>query len=147
MEVAQLNRNKPVGFYGPIVPLGPNAPSSECLPNIVPNSDFRTCPDPEFPNALHSEFMNTPNVEFLNVPLCSAPMSYLAGSKWGRLLCYEHVAACWCLQRGWCVASILALWRWGRLQNVSPPSVLFESSQIFSQYTGDTDIKNDGPEF
>jgi len=35
----------------------------------------------------------------------------------------------------------------GRLQNVSPLSVLFESSQIFLQYTGDTDAKNDGPEF
>jgi len=72
--------SKPVGFYGPIAPTGPNAPSSECLPNVVPNSEFRTCPDPEFPNALHSEFMNTPNVEFLNVPLCSAPMSYLAAN-------------------------------------------------------------------
>jgi len=35
----------------------------------------------------------------------------------------------------------------GKLQNVSPPSVLFESSRIFLQYTGDTDTKNDGPEF
>jgi len=86
--------DKPVGFYGPIAPAGPNAPSSECPPNVVPNSEFRTCPDPEFPNVLHSEFMNTPNVEFLNVPLCSASMSYLAGSKWGRPLCYGHAAAC-----------------------------------------------------
>jgi len=91
---------KPVGFYGPITPPGPNGPSAECLPNVVPNSDFRTCPDPEFPNALHSEFMNTPNVQFLNLPLCSAPLSYLASSKWGRPLCYGHAAACWCLQRG-----------------------------------------------
>jgi len=73
-------------------------PSSECPPNVVPNSEFRTCPDPEFPNALHSEFMNTPNVDFLNVPLCSAPMSYLAGSKWGRPLRYGHAAARWCLR-------------------------------------------------
>jgi len=29
---------------------------------------------------------------------------------------------------------------------VSPPSVLFESSQ-FLQYTGDTGAENDGPEF
>jgi len=35
----------------------------------------------------------------------------------------------------------------GRLKNVSPPSFLFESSPIFLQYTGDTDAKNDGPEF
>jgi len=35
----------------------------------------------------------------------------------------------------------------GKLQNLSPPSVLFESSPIFLQYTGDTDAKNDGPEF
>jgi len=67
------------------------APSSECLPNVVPNSEFQTCPDPKFPNALHCEFMNTPNVEFLNVPLCSPPMSYLAGSKWGRP---QRVGAC-----------------------------------------------------
>jgi len=31
-------------------------------------------------NALHCEFMNTPHVEFLNVPVCSAPMSFLAGN-------------------------------------------------------------------
>ena len=40
----------------------PNAPSSECLPNVVPNSKLRTCQDPQFPKALHSDFMNTPNV-------------------------------------------------------------------------------------
>ena len=91
--------DKPVGFYGPTAPPGQNAPSSECPPNVVPNSEFRTCPDPEFPNALHSEFMNAPNVGFLNVPHCSAPMSYLAGSKWGRPLCYAHAAARWCLQQ------------------------------------------------
>ena len=109
--------NKPVGFYGPIVPPGPNAHSSECPLNVVPNCEFRTCPDSEFPNALHSEFMNTPNVEFLNVRLSSAPIPYPAGSKWGRPLCYD-----WCSQqaRAACggrialdggVASILALWR------------------------------------
>jgi len=36
----------------------------------------------------------------------------------------------------------------GKLQNLSPPSVLFfESSRFFLQYTGDTDAKNDGSEF
>jgi len=35
----------------------------------------------------------------------------------------------------------------GKLQNVSPPLVLFESSRISLQYTGDTDAKNDGPKF
>jgi len=98
---------------------GPNAPSSECWPNVVPNSEFRTCADPEFPNVLHSEFMNTPNVEFLNVPVCSMPMSYLASSKWVRPLCYGHAAAHWCFQRSTDgsieldrgVASVLALWR------------------------------------
>jgi len=89
--------DKPVGFYGPIVPPGPNAPSLECPPNVMPNSKFRMCPDPEFPNALHSEFMNTPNVEFLNVPLCSTPMSYLASSKWGHPLCYGHATVRLCL--------------------------------------------------
>jgi len=69
-----------LAFTARLRPPGPNAPSSECLSNVVPNSEFGTCPDPEFPNTLHSEFMNTPNVEFLNVPLCSAPMSYLAAN-------------------------------------------------------------------
>ena len=87
-------------FLRPDCAPGPNAPSSECPPNVVPNCEFRTCRDPKFLNAIHSEFMNTPNVEFLNVPLCSAPMSYLASSKWGRPLCYGHNAARWCLQHG-----------------------------------------------
>jgi len=100
-------------------------PRSECCQFGMPaerRAQFQTCPDPEFPNALHSEFMNTANVKFLNVPLCTVPMSYLAGSKWGRPLCYGHAAAHSCLQRalGACgrrialdegVASILALWR------------------------------------
>ena len=98
-------------------------------PDCTPRSEcpqFRTCPDPEFPNALHSEFMNTPNVEFLNVPLCSVPMSYLAGSKWGRPLCALVLAARTGVWRPY-----LRYGDSGRLQNVSPPSVLFESIQIF----------------
>jgi len=117
----QINRQAGL-FLRPDCSPGPNAASSECPTNVLPNSEFRTCPDPEFPNALRSEFMNTPNIEFLNVPLCTAPMSYLGGSKWGRPLCYGHAAVRWCLQRarGACVgsialdrgvASILALWR------------------------------------
>ena len=105
MTHTSKKNDKPVDFYGPIASPGQNAPSSECPPNVVPNSEFRPCPDTEFPNVLHSEFMNTPNVEFLNVPLSSVPMSYsyLASSKWGRPLCYGHAATCWCLQRGrWC---------------------------------------------
>ena len=35
----------------------------------------------------------------------------------------------------------------GKFQNLSPLSVLLESSRIFLQYTGDTDAKNDEPEF
>jgi len=145
-------------FLQPDCAPGPNDPSSECAPNVVPISEFRTCPDPEFPNVLHSEFMNTPNVDFLNVSLCSMPISYLAGSKWGHPLCYGHAAARWCWQRahGACGGSIaldgvlrphLRYGDRGRLQNVSPLSVLFESIGIFLQYTGDTDAKNDGPEF
>jgi len=61
--------DKPVCFHGSIAPPAPNAPSSECPPNVVPNCEFRTCPNPEFPNALHSKFMNTPNVELLNARL------------------------------------------------------------------------------
>ena len=33
------------------------------------------------------------------------------------------------------------------MANLSPPSVLFESSRTYLQYTGDTDAKNDGLEF
>ena len=72
-----------------------------------------------------------------------------------RPLCYGHAAACWCLQRArgacsGCIALDGGVVRYGdrgRFQNVSPPSVLFESSPIFLQYTVDTDAKNDGPEF
>jgi len=67
-------------------------------------------------------------------------MSYLARSKWDRPLCYGHAAARWCLQRSTGGARIaldgvsrpyLRYGYSGRLQNVSPPSVLFESSRIF----------------
>ena len=114
---------------------------SECPPNVVPNSEFRTCPNTDCPNAIHSKFMNTPNVDFLDVPLCSAPMSYLASGKCGCSLCYGHAATRWCLQRGrWCRVRTYVT-EMGRLQNVSPLSVLFESSRIFLQYTKDTDAK------
>jgi len=82
----RFNQNIPpsvvltVGFYGQIAPPGHNAPSSECPPNVVPNSEFRTYQIPNFQTRFHSENMNTPNFEFLNVPLCSAPMSYLAAN-------------------------------------------------------------------
>jgi len=92
--VCQTDRQAGWFFYGPIAPPGQNAPSSECPPNVVPNSEFRTCPDPEFPNTLHSEFMNTPNVEFLNVSLCRAPMSYLAGVVRCATGTLQHVGAC-----------------------------------------------------
>jgi len=62
-----------------------------------PNSDFRTCPDPEFPNALHSEFMNTPNVEFLNVSL-SARLCHTLPAAIGVIRCAtgtrQRVGAC-----------------------------------------------------
>ena len=79
-------KNKLAGFYGPIAPQV-WMPAERRAQFRVPNA-----PRSRFPNALHSEFMNTPNVEFFNVPVCSAPMSYLAGSKWGRPLCYGHAA-------------------------------------------------------
>jgi len=152
------NNKKLVGFYGPIVPPGPNAPNSECPPNVVPNSEFQTCRDPEFPNELHSEFMNKPNVEFLNIPVCSTPMSYLAGSKWGRPLCYgmpQRIGACsehavlrraHSIGRGCrvhtCVTAIGADFKMYLLRQFCSNRVEF-----FLQYTGDTDAKNDGPEF
>jgi len=45
---ADTRSDKPVGFYSPIAPSGPNAPSSECPPNVVPNCEFRTCQIPNF---------------------------------------------------------------------------------------------------
>ena len=141
------NLDKPVDFYGLIVPPGPNAPSSECLLNVVPNSEFRTCRDLEFPNALHSEFRNTPNVEFLNVPLQRAYV----------IPCQQQMRSSDVL-RARRSALVLAAWTGvsrsylryggrGRIQIVSNPSFLFELSWFFLQYTGDTDAKNDGPEF
>jgi len=92
-----------VGFYGPIAPPGPNAPSSECPSNVVPNSEF--------------ERAQIPNFRTRSIPnLWTRPMSGVSRPY---------------LRYGYR----------GRLQNVSPPSVLFESSQIFLQYTGDTDAK------
>ena len=63
--------------------------------------------------------------------------------------CLSTAAARWCCTP--LPASAYHLigggWQNGRFQNLSPPSVLFESHQIFLQYTGDTDAKKDGPEF
>jgi len=76
--------------------------------------------------------MNTPNVEFLNVPLCSAPMSYLAanGVTRGATGTPQRIAACSEHAMG-VLHPYLHYGDGGGLQNVSPPSVLFESSQIF----------------
>ena len=91
-------------------------------------------PRSQMSKPIHSEFMNTPNVEFLNVPLCSAPMSY-------RATCQQQMWSSTML-RACRNALVLAAWmvvscpylRYGdrgRLQNVSRPSVLVESSQFF----------------
>ena len=105
----------------------------------------------------HYESKNTPNVDFLNVPLYVAPTSYLAANWVVRCAtgtpqrigdCSEHAV----LAAGayhWTGVSrpYLHYGDRGRLQNVSSPSVLFESSRIFLQCTWDTEAKNDGPEF
>ena len=62
-------------------------PSSERAQ--IPN--FQTCSIPNL--------WTHPMLSFFNVSLCSAPMSYLAGSKLGRPLCYGHAAVRWCLQQ------------------------------------------------
>jgi len=73
--------------------------------------------------------MNTPNVEFLNVPLCSARMSYLAGSvgacahSIGREGCHDHT----------CVMAIGADFKMYLL-----PSVLLKSSRNFFYNTQET---------
>jgi len=65
---------------------------------------------------------------------------------WARRSALVLAASTWCLQ--WARIAMDGVLRpylrygdRGRLQNVSPPSVLFESSHIFLQYTGDTDEK------
>jgi len=119
----------------------------------VPNSEFRTCPDPEFPNALHSEFINMPNVEFLDVPLCSAPTSYLAAN--GVVRCAtgtpQRVGACSEQYTRWlrrvhsigrgchvhtCVMAIGADFKMYLLSQFCSNGVEF-----FIQYIGDTDAK------
>jgi len=112
--------HKPVGFYGPFAPLGPNAPSSECPPNVMNNSEFRTYSDPEcapfwiYEHAQCRVFERT-SLQHAYVIPCR---------KWGRRLCYGNATARWWLQRARCaggghialdggVTSILVLWRLG----------------------------------
>jgi len=69
--------------------------------------------------------------------------------KWGHPRCYGHAAAHCCLQwaRDGGVASILALWRWGRTSKcISSVSFVWIESN-FLQCIGDTNAKNGGPEF
>jgi len=84
--------------------------------------------------------MNTPNVEFLNVPLQRAAAYVIP--------CQQQMGSSAVL-RAWRSTLVLAAWTGvshpylrdgdrGRLQNVSPLTFLFELSQIFLQYTGDT---------
>jgi len=82
-------RNKPVGFYGPITTPVPNAPSSQiCGQNPWNDAD--------------ATFLD-PHISVVDCR-CTPPVMPL------------HAA-------GGC--------RNGKLQNVSPPSVMFESSRIF----------------
>jgi len=93
MQIPTHDRDKPVGFYGPIAPPVPNAPEVRSQHNATPPVQF------EYPR-----------------------------------------------QRRAAAAVLLPESPWDKLQNVSVPSVLFKSSQnFFLQYTGDTDVKNDGP--
>ena len=85
----QTNRHKLVGFYGPMPPPVPNAPSSECHKfGIPPSFDRCTPPRRRFNQNI------PPSVVLLQ-----------------QCHCRNHHR--------------------GTLQNLSPPSVLFESSRIF----------------
>ena len=82
------------------------APRSECPQFRMPVERCAQFRVPNVPRSRISErapfwIYEHPNVDSLNVPLCSAPtcMSYLASSKRGRLLCYRHATAHWCLQQ------------------------------------------------
>ena len=70
-----------------------NARRTSCT---IPSSERAQIPN--FRTRSIPNLWTRPMSIFLNVPLCSAPMSYLASSKWGRPLCCRHAAARWCLQ-------------------------------------------------
>jgi len=157
--MASLQRNKPVGFYGPIVPQGPNAPSSECPLNVMPNcrnSDFRTCPDPEFLNSLHSNLWTRPMLSFWTYlfagRLChTLPQMGSSAVLQARRSALVLAASTRCLRRAHsigrgcrvhtCVMAIAADFKMYLLHQFCSNRFKF-----FLQYTGDTDAKNDGPE-
>ena len=103
--------------------------------------------------ALHSEFMNTPNIDFLNVHLCSAPMSYLAGSKWGPVVLRARRNALVLAPSTRCLRRAHSIGRGCRVRScvmaIGADFQMYLLLQFCSnrQYTGDTDAKNDGPEF
>jgi len=80
----------------------------------------------------------------------NAPISRICGQNprndADATFLYPHISVvdCRCMR---CPLRSAGGCRNGKLQNVSPPSVLFESSRIILQYTEDTDAKNDVPEF
>ena len=95
-----------MGFYGPIAPPVPNAPSSDCQQFGMPTSFDRS---------------TTPRRRFnSNIPASVVLLQQ-----------------CHCRNR-----------HRGKLQNVSPPSVLFKSSRnFFTIHRRHRRKENDGPEF
>ena len=98
------------------------APSSECPQFGMPAERRAQLRVPNVPRSRISErapfrIYEHAQCRVFERTSLQAPISYLAGSKWGRPLCYD-----WCLQRARAayggrialdmgVASILALWR------------------------------------
>ena len=75
-------------------------------------------------------FMARLRSQFRTPPVRNAPKLRSLHAAGSIRICRQALQQCLCQNR-----------HRGKLQNVSPPSVLFESSRIFLQYTGDIDAK------
>ena len=124
---------KPGGFYGPIAPPGLNAPSSECPPNVVPK--FRV---PNVPRSRISErapFRIYEHAEcrvFERTCLQRAYVIPCRQQMGSSAVLRARRSALVLAARTGVSRPYLRYGDRGRLQNVSPPSVLFESSRTFT---------------
>ena len=111
-------------------------PRSECPQFGMPaerRAQFRvpTCPNPEFPNALHSEFMNAQCRVFERTSLQHAYVIPCQQQMGSSAVLRARRSTLMLAARTGVSRPYLRYGDSGRLQNVSPPSVLFESSRIF----------------
>ena len=137
--------DKPVGFYGPNAPPGPNAPSSECPPNVMPDSERAQIPK--------FRTRSTPNLWTRQM---STFWTYqFAARLWHTLPAANGVAA---VLRARCSALVLAALSGCRIRTcviaIGADFKMYLLHQFrsnwvefFLQDTGDTDAEDDGPEF